>query len=316
MNDIDWQTEQFERNRRHLEAVAYRMLGSVSEADDALQEAWLRLSRSRQQQINNARAWLTTIVARVCIDMLRARHSRREDYFGSWVPQPIFDVDDQADPETEVELADTVGLALLVVLETLTPTERLAYVMHDLFGLPFAEIAPMIDRSADSTRQLASRARRRIRAQTPPADTDVSKQREIVDAFLAAARGGEFDRLVTLLHPDVVMRAGDAIGHEPLQVGSSAVAAAAAFHGPRFATLCQPGTVSGQPGLVLVLRGQAVGAFGFTITDGLISTIDAVLDPARARAAGGVDAVIAAIGDHGPDDDLLVHFRELIGTGQ
>ncbi len=317
MNDVDASLEQFQRHRAHLEAVAYRMLGSVSESEDALQEAWLRLSRSQQDAIRDQRAWLTTIVSRICIDMLRSRQARREDYFGTWVPEPIIESGTRGDdPAEHAVIADTVGLALLVVLETLTPNERLAYVMHDMFGLPFDEIGPMIDRSADSARQLASRARRRVRAEAPPADTDVSKQREIVDAFLAAARAGDFDRLAALLHPQVVMRAGGARGHRPERLGRVAVAEGVAFHGPRFATICQPGVVNGQPGLILTLGDRTVGAIAFTVTKSLISTIDAALDPKRARSAGGLDAVIAAIGDDGPDDDLRAHFEELIGTDQ
>ena len=316
MNEAGWETEQFQRHRAHLEAVAYRMLGSISEAEDAVQETWIRLRRSRQDSIRDQRAWLTTIVSRICIDMLRSRHARREDQFGTWVPEPIIDTAADDDPAEQALLADTVGLALLVVLETLTPNERLAYVMHDMFGLPFDEIGPMIDRSTDTARQLASRARRRVRAHTPPADTDVSKQREIIDAFLTASRAGDFDRLVTLLHPQVILRAGGAHGHRPEQTGAIAVAESAAVQGPRFATLCQPGTVNGQPGLLVNLQQRTIGAIAFTVTGGLISTIDAVLDVKRAGAAGGLEAIIAAIGDHGPDDDLLAHFRELIGVEQ
>ena len=313
MNDVDASLEQFQHHRAYLEAVAYRMLGSVSEAEDALQEAWLRLSRSQQDAIRDQRAWLTTIVSRICIDMLRSRQARREDYFG--VPEPIIETGARGDdPAEHAVMADTVGLALLVVLETLTPNERLAYVMHDMFGLPFDEIGPMIERSADSARQLASRARRRVRAEAPPADTDVTKQREIVDAFLTAARAGDFDRLVALLHPQVVMRAGGARGHRPEQIGRVAVAEGVAFHGPRFATICQPGVVNGQPGLILTLGDRTVGAIAFTVTEGQISTIDAVLDPGRAHAVGGLDTIIAAVGYHGPDDDLLAHFTELLGT--
>jgi RNA polymerase sigma-70 factor (ECF subfamily) len=288
------------------------MLGSVSEAEDAVQETWIRLRRSRQDSVRDQRAWLTTIVSRVCIDMLRSRHARREDHFGTRVPEPIIDAAVDDDPAERALLPDSVGLALLVVLETLTPNERLAYVMHDMFGLPFDEIGSMIDRSADTARQLASRARRRVRAQTPPADSDVSKQREIIDAFLTASRAGDFDRLVALLHPQAVLRVGGAHGHRPEQTGAIAVAEAAAFNGPRFATLCQPGTVNGQPGLLLNLQDRTIGAIAFTVTGGLISTIDAILDVERAHAAGGLDAIIAAIGDHGPDDDLLSHFMELM----
>jgi RNA polymerase sigma-70 factor (ECF subfamily) len=198
LNDITWEAEQFQRHRPHLQAVAYRMLGSISEAEDAVQEAWLRLTRSRQETIHNARAWLTTIVGRVCIDMLRARKARPEDHVGAWVPEPIVEVDEQADPEQQTLLADAVGLALLVVLETLTPPERVAYVLHDMFALPFAEIGEIIDRSPEAARQLASRARRRVRGAMPQPDADLAKQRDAADAFLAASRAGDFDALVAV----------------------------------------------------------------------------------------------------------------------
>jgi RNA polymerase sigma factor (sigma-70 family) len=259
--------------------VAYRMLGSVSEAEDALQEAWLRLSRSQQETIHNARAWLTTIVGRVCIDMLRARQSRREEHVGAWVPEPIVEVDEQADPEQQLLIAETVGLALLVVLERLTPTERVAYVLHDMFAVPFAEIGEIIDRSPDATRQLASRARRRVRGAMPQPDADLDRQREAVDAFLAASRAGDFDALVAVLDPDVVLRA---VGTPELQQelnGATDVARSVATFGPRFATMCHPATVNGQAGLVLKTEQGAFGAVGFTVSGGLITTIDFTLDP-------------------------------------
>jgi RNA polymerase sigma-70 factor (ECF subfamily) len=278
LKEMSWETEQFQRHRPHLQAVAYRMLGSVSEADDALQEAWLRLSRSQQQTINNARAWLTTIVGRVCIDMLRARQARREDYVGDWFPEPIVEVDQQADPEHQVLMADTVGLALLVVLETLTPAERVAYVLHDMFSLPFAEVGEIIDRSPEAARQLASRARRRVRGTVPQPDADITSQRAVVDAFLAASRAGDFDALIAVLHPDVVMRASS--GGEPQQElnGEADVARSVATSGPRFASLCHPAIVNGQAGLVIKTRQGQVGAIGFTVTGGLITTIDATID--------------------------------------
>ena len=279
MNDVAWETEQFQRHRPHLEAVAYRMLGSVSEAEDALQETWLRLSRSRQETIHNARAWLTTIVGRVCIDMLRARQSRREDYVGVWVPEPIVEVDEQADPQQQMLIADTVGLALLVVLETLTPTERVAYVLHDMFAIPFAEIGEIIDRSPEATRQLASRARRRVRGAMPQPDADLGKQREAVDAFLAASRAGDFDALVALLDPDVVLRAGGSRELERELKGAPEVARYLATFGPRFVRLCHPATVNGQAGLLIKSRQNRLGAVGFTVSGGLITTIDLTLDP-------------------------------------
>jgi RNA polymerase sigma-70 factor (ECF subfamily) len=255
------------------------MLGSVTEAEDAVQEAWLRLGRSQQETIHNARAWLTTIVGRVCIDMLRARRSRREDHVGAWVPEPIVEVDEQADPEQQVMMADAVGLALLVVLETLTPAERVAYVLHDMFALPFAEIGEIIDRSPDAARQLASRGRRRVRGAMPQPDADLAKQREAVDAFLAASRAGDFDALVAVLDPDVVFRAGGARELQQERNGAADVARTVATFGPGFASLCHPATVNGQPGLLLKTPEGTAGAVGFTVTGGLITTIDVTLDP-------------------------------------
>jgi len=279
LNDIGWETEQFQRHRPHLEAVAYRMLGSASEAEDALQEAWLRLSRSQQETIRNARAWLTTIVGRVCIDMLRARQSRREDYVGAWVPEPIVQDDAHADPEQQMLMADTVGLALLVVLERLTPTERVAYVLHDMFAVPFAEIGKIIDRSPDAARQLASRARRRVRGAMPQPDADLAKQRQVVGAFLAASRAGDFDALVAVLDPDVVLRGAGARELQQELKGAPEVARKVAALGPRFATRCQLAIVNGMPGLVVTTSQGPAGAVGFTVSGGLITTIDLTLDP-------------------------------------
>src|SRR6059058_4270197 len=207
VTDQDWLAERFEANRTHLRAVAYRMLGSVSEADDAVQEAWLRLSRSDAGEVENLRAWLTTVVARVCLDMLRSRRSRREEALGPHVPEPIVSREDGLDPEHEALLADSVGLALLVVLETLNPAERLAFVLHDMFSVPFDEIAPIVGRSPTAARQLASRARRRVQGKATVPNADLTGQREVVDAFLAAARDGNFDALLAVLDPDVVHRA-------------------------------------------------------------------------------------------------------------
>ena len=206
MDEREWLAEPFEANRTHLRAVAYRMLGSVSEADDAVQESWLRLSRSNTAEIKDLRAWLTTVVARVSLDMLRSRKSRGEEPLGPHVPEPIVSRADGVDPEHEALLADSVGLALLVVLETLAPPERLAFVLHDMFAVPFDEIAPLVERSPAATRQLASRARRRVRGAAPAPDADLTRQREVVDAFLAAARDGDLDALVAVLDPDVVLR--------------------------------------------------------------------------------------------------------------
>ncbi len=207
VEERDWLTDRFEANRTHLRAVAYRMLGSVSEADDAVQESWLRLRRADTGDVENLRAWLTTVVSRVSLDMLRARRSRREDTFGPRVPEPIVAREDGADPEHEALLADSVGLAMLVVLETLGPAERLAFVLHDMFAVPFDEIAPLVGRSPTAARQLASRARRRVRGAAPTMpDVDLARQREVVDAFVAAARAGDFDALVAVLDPEVVFR--------------------------------------------------------------------------------------------------------------
>src|SRR5438093_6216729 len=206
MNERDWLAERFEEHRTHLRAVAYRMVGSLSEADDAVQEAWLRLGRTDASEVENLGGWLTTVVARVSLNMLRSRRVRREEPLGVHLPEPIVDRADGTDPEHEALLADSVGLALLVVLETLAPAERLAFVLHDMFAVPFDEIAAIVGRSPTAARQLASRARRRVRGAAPVPDADLTRQREVVDAFLAAARGGDFDALVAVLDPDVVLR--------------------------------------------------------------------------------------------------------------
>ena len=206
MDQNDWLMDRFEANRPHLRAVAYRMLGSLSDADDAVQEAWLRLSRADTSGVENLGGWLTTVVARLCLNTLRSRQSRREEPLDARIPDPIVRRENGVDPQEDAVLADSVGLALLVVLETLTPAERLAFVLHDMFGVPFDEIAPMLGRSPTATRQLASRARRRVRGAAPASDSDVARQREVVDAFFAAARGGDFDALVAVLDPDVVAR--------------------------------------------------------------------------------------------------------------
>jgi RNA polymerase sigma-70 factor, ECF subfamily len=277
-----WQAEQFERHRAHLRAVAYRMLGSVSEADDAVQEAWLRLSRSDSSAIENMGGWLTTVVGRVCIDMLRTRRSRREDLIGTWLPEPIVSVDEQADPEQETLLADSVGLALLVVLETLTPAERLAFVLHDTFGVPFDEIGPMIDRTPAAARQLASRARRRVRGAPTVPDADLTKQREVVEAFLAATRAGDFEALLAVLDPDVVFRidSGGRPAMAPALVsGAADVARQAATQGRKFAPLCRPALVNGAAGVVVGAPGSAFAVAGMTVVNGKIASIDLILDP-------------------------------------
>jgi RNA polymerase sigma-70 factor (ECF subfamily) len=276
-----WQAEQFERQRAQLNAVAYRMLGSVTEAEDAVQQTWLRLSRS-QDEIANMGGWLTTVVGRVCIDMLRARQARREDYVGTWLPEPIISTDDGNDPEHQSVLADSVGLAMLVVLETLTPPERLAFVLHDMFGVPFDEIAPMLDRTPAATRQLASRARRSVRGAPTTADPDLAKQREVVAAFLTAARAGNFDALIDVLDPDVVFRADT--GSRPqtapaLLTGATAVARHSATFGPRFATLCRPALVNGDAGIIARAPAGLIAVAGLTVINGRIAAIDLVLDP-------------------------------------
>jgi RNA polymerase sigma factor (sigma-70 family) len=318
VNDIGWETEQFQRHRSHLEAVAYRMLGSVSEAEDAVQEAWLRLSRSRQETIHNARAWLTTIVGRVCVDMLRARRSRREDYVGAWVPEPIVQVDEQAEPEQQVLIAETVGLALLVVLETLSPAERVAYVLHDMFAVPFAEIAEIIDCSPEAARQHASRARRRVRGAMPQPDADLAEQRQIVAAFLAASRAGDFDALMAMLDPDVVLRASGTRELQQERKGAADVAHTVATIGPRFATLCHPATVNGQAGLILNTPAGPLGAVGFTVSRGLITTIDFTLDPDKLEGLDHADDARRTDPPHGDEaanePSLLSYLRARQGS--
>jgi RNA polymerase sigma-70 factor (ECF subfamily) len=284
VSDQTWQAEQFERHRSQMQAVAYRMLGSVSEAEDAVQEAWLRLNRSDDAAIDNLGGWLTTVVGRICIDMLRARKSRREDAVGTWLPEPIVSTDEHTDPEQQTLLADTVGIALLVVLETLTPSERLAFVLHDMFAMPFEEIAPIIERSPEAARQLASRARRRIRSAAPEPDRDMSRQRKVVAAFLAASRAGDFEALLALLDPDVVFRgdAAEAVGRiRPHIRGAVSVARYTAAQGGRYARLCRPALVNGAPGFVIQTDTGPIGAVGFTVTHGLITTIDVILDPTK-----------------------------------
>lgn len=283
MTQSDWQTEEFERNRRHLEAVAYRMLGSRSEAEDAVQEAWLRLSRSDTEAVQNLAAWLTTVVARVSLDMLRSRRARREDYVA--LPEPIVTIENG--PADEAVLADSVGLALLVVLDTLTPAERLAFVLHDMFGVAFDEIAAILDRSEAATRQLASRARRRVRGATPRTDPDLREQRRVVDAFLAAARAGDFEGLVQVLDPDVVFRAdrGPRGARMPIR-GASEVAETILARGTRFAPHARPAIVNGNAGVIVVPGKKPIAVVSFSVADGRIVEIDLVADPAKLRGLG------------------------------
>jgi RNA polymerase sigma factor (sigma-70 family) len=285
MNENDWLAERFEEHRTHLRAVAYRMLGSVSEADDAVQEAWLRLSRSETREIENLGGWLTTVVGRVCLNMLRSRRTRREQPLDVHVPEPILSRADGLDPEQETLLADSVGLALLVVLETLSPAERLAFVLHDMFAVPFDEIAPMVGRSPAAARQLASRARRRVQSEAPPPDADLSHQREVVDAFFAASRGGDFEALVAVLDPDVVLRADGGPGRPSVTAvvhGAREVAERASRYA-RLAPYVRPALVNGAAGVVVVPPGGVFSVMAFTVRDGKIVAIDALSDPERLR---------------------------------
>jgi RNA polymerase sigma factor (sigma-70 family) len=284
MAEADWLAEGFEQNRTRLRAVAYRMLGSFAEADDAVQEAWLRLSRSDASGVENLGGWLTTIVARVCLNVLRSRNTRREEPVGVHVPDPVISRADGTSPEDEALLADSVGLALHVVLETLTPAERLAFVLHDMFDLPFDEIAPMVGRSPAAARQLASRARRRVRgADVHASDPDIARQREVVDAFFAAAHRGDFDALVAVLDPDVVLRSDGGTAHPEVSVvlhGASAVAGQALTHAQP-SILKRPALVNGAAGVVVTMGGRPVAVMGFTVSRGKIVEIDAIIDPER-----------------------------------
>jgi RNA polymerase sigma-70 factor (ECF subfamily) len=266
------------------------MLGSVVEAQDAVQEAWLRLSRSDADAVSNLGGWLTTVVGRVCLDMLRARKARREDYAGSWLPEPVVRLETDGDPAREAELADSVGLALLVVLENLTPAERLAFVLHDMFDVPFDELAPIVGRTPSATRQLASRARRRVRGLAPAPDPDILRQREVVNAFLAAARAGDFDALVAVLDPDVVFRldsGGSGPAARPPITGAAAVARQALGRGARFAPHARPAIVNGAAGLIIGPGPRPRAVVGMTIVHGRIAAIDLITDRAKLRGING-----------------------------
>jgi RNA polymerase sigma factor (sigma-70 family) len=283
MRDRDFLAERFEGERPQLRRIAYRMLGTVEEADDAVQEAWIRLSRTDESSVENLGAWLTTVVSRVALDMLRARRSRREEYVGSWMPEPIVSIDDRPGPEDEALIADGVGLALYVVLETLSPAERLAFVLHDMFALPFDEIAAIVGRSPEATRQLASRARRRVRGARPEPDVELAEQQRVVDAFFAAARDGDFDALLELLDPEVTLRVdagpGGALARPPL-VGRDAVITQAR----RWAAvtpLGRPAIVNGAAGAVIGRPGRPFAVVGVTVADGRITALDFVVDPAK-----------------------------------
>jgi RNA polymerase sigma factor (sigma-70 family) len=284
VNEREWLAERFEDNRTHLRAVAYRMLGSVSEADDAVQEFWLRLTRSDPRAVENLQAWFTTGIARVCLDMLRSRRARREEPLEARIPEPIVSPEEGVDPEHEALLADSVGLALLVVLETLTPAERLAFVLHDMFAVPFDEIAALVERTPEAARQLASRARRRVRG-APMPDVDLDRQREVVDAFLAAARGADFDALVAVLDPDVVIRIdrGPRAREALTELrGAPAVAKRGVAFSP-LATFARPALVNGTAGLVVARHDRLLGVAGFTVAHGKIVEIDLLMDPSRLR---------------------------------
>jgi len=283
MDERDWLAEQFEEHRTHLRAVAYKMLGSLSEADDAVQESWLRLSRSDVSEVENLRAWLTTVVARVSLNVLRSRRTRHEEPLDVRVPDPVVSREDGTQPEHEALLADSVGLALLVVLDTLGPAERLAFVLHDMFGVPFDEIAGMVDRSPAAARQLASRARRRVQGAAPVPDADLAAQRRVVDAFFAAARDGDFDALVAVLHPDVVSRGDGGPGASAVTRGARDVAARALTFA-RLAPFVRPALVNGAAGAVVVPRGEPFSVLGFAVVGGRIVEIDAITDPKRLRA--------------------------------
>ena len=286
MDENEWLADRFEEYRPHLRAVAYRMLGSLTDADDAVQDTWLRVTRADASQVENLGGWLTTILARICLNMLRARTTRREESLDGHIPDPLISPEGASQPEEEALLADSVSLALLVVLDTLSPAERLAFVLHDMFQLPFEEIAPMVGRSPQAARQLASRARRRVKsADIPAPDPDLARQRQVVDAFYRAARGGDFDGLVALLDPNVVLRsdfgtrrpAATKITH-----GAAAVASQALLGAVPGAEL-HPASVNGAAGVVITVRGRPFAVMGFTVADDKIIEIDAIADPDRVQ---------------------------------
>ncbi|MEU4549072.1 RNA polymerase sigma factor SigJ [Nonomuraea dietziae] len=296
MDDGELLAMRFEEHRARLRAVAYRMLGSVSEADDAVQEAWLRLSRADTSDVENLGAWLTTVVGRLCLNALRSRDNRREEPLEGRMPDPIISLDGGVvDPEHEALLADSVGLALLVVLETLAPAERLAFVLHDMFAVPFDEIAPLIERTPAATRQLASRARRRVQGHAPVPDPDLTRQRDVVNAFFAAARDGDFDALVAVLDPNVVLRSDGGTArarHTVTFHGAQTVAAQAVTFG-RLSPFARPALINGAAGVVVAAGGRPLSVMGFIVTDGKVTAIDVIADPDRLNQL-----------DLGPLDDL------------
>ncbi len=302
MDDNEWLAGHFERHRPHLRAVAYRMLGSLTDADDAVQDTWLRLSRSGDADVANLGGWLTTIVARVCLNMLRSRNRRREEPLAVHIPDPVISPEGEIQPEEQALLADSVGLALLVVLDTLTPDERLAFVLHDMFELPFGEIAPIVGRTPAAAKQLASRARRRVRGASMPApDPDPARQRAVVDAFFAAARRGDFDALVAVLHPGVVARADFGAQRPAASVvirGADAVARQALLGAALPAARLHPVLVNAAPGVVVTVRRRPFAVMSFTVADGKIAEIDTIADPERVRriAAAVLTAETATAG--------------------
>lgn len=283
MDDADFLADRFEAHRVHLRAVAYRMLGSLTEADDAVQEAWLRLSRTDPGGVQNLGGWLTTVVGRVCLDMLRSRTARREDPLETRMPDPVIAPADATDPEHAALVADSVGLALLVVLESLAPAERLAFVLHDMFALPFEEIAPIVGRSPAAARQLASRARRRVRDTAPVPDPDPARQRQVVEAFLAAARSGEFDALVAVLDPDVVLRADAGAGLTEIRGAETVARGALTFHRLATTASIRHALVNGTAGFVTTMNGAPVSVLSFTTANGRVTAIDVLADPDRLR---------------------------------
>ena len=291
MDEQGWLTERFEENRPRLRGVAYRMLGSLSEAEDAVQEAWLRLNRIDTATVENLGGWLTTVVSRVCLDMLRSRKSRREEPIGAQVTEPSVVRGEGADPEGEAVLADSVGVALLVVLDTLTPAERLAFVLHDLFAMPFDEIGSIVGRSPDAARQLASRARRRVRGSPAPSDAGRARQREVVEAFLRAARAGDIEGLLAVLDPDAVVRidAAARIDAPAAEAGKAREVRGASTWAKQFVALSrglrfvQPALINGSVGLILAPRGKLSRALTFTFTNAKVTRVEVIGDPARLR---------------------------------
>jgi RNA polymerase sigma-70 factor (ECF subfamily) len=281
MNEMNWLSERFEEHRSHLRSVAYRMLGSLAEADDAVQQAWIRVSRADTSDVENIGGWLTTVVSRVCLNMLRSRTSRREDPIEAYVPDPIVSLDDRSQPEEETVMADSVGLALLVVLETLPPAERMAFVLHDMFGVSFEEIATIVDRSPAAARQLASRGRRRVRGAAPAADQDLAARRRVVDAFFAAARSGDFAALIAVLDPNIVLRAdfGPSAASAVVR-GAEAVAGRALMFADPTRQLT-PAVVNSGPGVMITVDGRVVTVMAFTVIRGKVTAIEALGDRDR-----------------------------------